>query len=323
MSKGLPLREVVGDCRESQPAHRADVAHVAHNDATSAALARLSLNQMTTVRWRLDEAVRHDRRAGIRGIGVSLQRLEEYGVRDGVELLRRSGLAVSSLGWIGGFTGAHGHSFDDALADARRAIRIAAQLRARSLIVVPGSQAGHIRSHALRLLRDALAELAGAAAEQGVRLAVQPMHPIFEREWSFLTRLDECLDMLTGLNHPCLGLAFGAYHLWQEPRLLDRLPEILPFVAAVQLSDWRDPPRCDNDRLLPGDGSIPLADFVEAFEAAGYDGLYEVEVWSRDLWKLDHATLMARCVQQFAELFAGRLAKPQPPAPRIASSTYH
>ncbi len=267
------------------------------------ALARMSLNQLTTVRWRLDEAAHYYRRAGLRGIGVSWQRLSAFGVREGIDVVRRSGLAVSSLGWIGGFTGGQGCSIDEALAEARQAVDAAARLGAQALIVVSGPQHGHIRSHARRLVVDALRALADDAARHNVRLGLQPMHPIFAREWSFVTRLDDSLEVLARVDHPHVGLTFGSYHLGQEPGLLDRIPEIAPRVAVVHLSDWRDPPRCDNDRLLPGDGSLPLAEIVRGFESAGYRGLYEVEVWSRDLWKQGHATLMARSIARFVELY--------------------
>jgi sugar phosphate isomerase/epimerase len=269
------------------------------------ALARMSLNQLTTVRWRLDEAVHHYRRAGLRGIGVSWQRLSAFGVREGIDVVRRSGLAVSSLGWIGGFTGAHGCSCDDALAEARPAVEAAARLGAQALIAVSGPQHGHIRSHARRLLVDALRVVADDAARHNVRLGLQPMHPIFGGEWSFVTSLDDALEVLARVDHPHVGLAFGSYHLWQEPGLLHRIAEIAPRVAVVQLSDWRDPPRCDNDRSLPGEGSLPLVEIVRSFESAGYRGLYEIEVWSRDLWKQGHATLMARSIARFVELYTG------------------
>jgi sugar phosphate isomerase/epimerase len=173
---------------------------------------------------------------------------------------------------------------------------------AQSLIVVTGSLAGHIRSHARRLLIEGLVEVLDQAAEAGVRLALQPMHPLFENEWTFLTSLDDALDIVQRMNHPQLGLAFGTYHLWQEDRLLEKIPEFARHVAVVQLSDWRDPPRCDNDRLLPGDGSIPLRDIIGACESSGYTGLYEIEVWSRDLWKRDHRSLMTDCMSRFAGL---------------------
>jgi sugar phosphate isomerase/epimerase len=264
--------------------------------------ARLSISQTTMVRWSLPEAIEEFRSAGLRNIGVSLDRLRDCGVERAARLLSQAGLHASSLGWVGGFTGAHGHSYDDAVADARAAIRSARDIGADSLIVVPGALCGHIRSHARRLLVEALVELADQATDSQVRLAVQPMHPLFEDEWSFLTSLDDTLDVLSRFNHTHVGMAFGAYHLWQEPRLLERIPEIVPFVASVQLSDWRDPPRCDNDRLLPGDGAIPLAEIIAAFEAAGYRGCYEIEVWSRDLWKREHRSLIRECMLRFAHL---------------------
>jgi sugar phosphate isomerase/epimerase len=280
-------------------------ASVSPNPSRSARLdpaTRLSINQTTTVRWSLDDAVAAFHTEGVRSIGVSLNRLRESGVENSARLLRHAGLTASSLGWVGGFTGTHGHSFNDAVADARSALVAAHQIGARTLIVVPGALNGHIRSHARRLLVEALVALADDATALDVRLALQPMHPIFEDEWSFLTSLDDTLDIIRRFNHTHVGLAFGTYHLWQEPRLLERIPEILPYVALAQLSDWREPPRCDNDRLLPGDGTLPLAEIIAAFESAGYRNYYEIEVWSRDLWKRDHRSLIRECTLRFAQL---------------------
>lgn len=268
----------------------------------SPVLKRLSLHQTTTLRWTLDDAIREYGRAGIGGIGVTLSRLDELGVKPARRLLREARLAATSLGWVGGFTGSNGHSYREAVAEMRHAIELAQGIGAQSLIVITGSLAGHIRSHARRLLIEALQEVLDQAAQSHVRLALQPMHPLFENEWTFLTSLDEALQVITRFNHPQLGLAFGTYHLWGEDRLLQRIPELVKHLAVVQLSDWRDPPRCDNDRLLPGDGTIPLREIVCALEAGGYAGLYEMELWSRDLWKRDHRSLMADCMSRFAGL---------------------
>ena len=271
-------------------------------DAAPEVLKRLSMHQTTTVRWSLEESIAEYGRAGIGGIGISLRHLQQLGAREARRLLRSSGLTVTSLGWVGGFTGANGHSYDDAVGDLRSGIGLAKAVRAQSLIVVSGSLAGHIRSHARRLLVEGLVEVLDQAAEANVRLALQPMHPLYENEWTFLTSLDDALDVVARVNHPQLGLAFGTYHLWPEARLPERIPEFVNKIATVQLSDWRDPPRCDNDRLLPGDGAVPLKEILCALEFSGYTGLYEIEVWSRDLWKRDHRSLMADCMSRFAGL---------------------
>ena len=183
---------------------------------------RLSIHQTTTIRWSLPEVIDACLRTGVRGIGISLPKLLEVGPAAGVRLVRESGLSVSSLGWVGGFTGTHGHSYAEALRDAQGALELAGALHAAAIIVMPGAQSRHIRTHARRLVVDAVTELA-ASVPPGSRLALQPMHPLFAHEWSFLSSLDETLELLGRINHPQVGMAFGTYHLWQEPRLIERL----------------------------------------------------------------------------------------------------
>ncbi len=70
----------------------------------------------------------------------------------------------------------------------------------------------------------------------------------------------------------------------------------------MQLSFWREPQRSENDRLLPGDGAIPLSEIVTTLERSNYRGMYEIEVWSRDLWKLEHHALVRACLMRSGTL---------------------
>ncbi len=277
-------------------------------------LSRLSVNQMTTPRWCLEEDLENYFDAGLPAIGLNWQKFDDDAIAADVERVRRSGLKVSSLGWCGGFTGAVGQSYSDAIRDSHRKLRIAKKLEAGTLVVIPGVQFTHIRSHAARLAFQAVSELCSAAAGSNVRIALQPMHALYARNWSFLNRLDETLEILDRVNCAHAQFCFGTYHLWREPRLLERLPEIADRIALVQLSDWREPPRSENDRLLPGDGEIPLAEIIQKLEQSGYRGLYEVEVWSRDLWKLEHHELIQRCVARTARLLSDCLDPGRHPA---------
>lgn len=267
-------------------------------------LARLSLNQMTTPRWCLEEDLENYSDAGLSAIGLNWQKFDDEALAAEVDRIRRSRLKVSSLGWCGGFTGGGGQSFPESMIDARRKLRIARQIDAQALVVIPGVQFTHIRSHAMRLAMQAVKELCDAAADCDVRIALQPMATLFFKNWSFLNRLDETLKILDRVNCPSAQLCFGTYHLWKEPRLLEMLPQIVDRIAVVQLSDWREPPRSENDRLLPGDGTIPLREIITALEQAGYQGMYEVEVWSRDLWKMEHHELVRACMVRSASLLA-------------------
>lgn len=275
----------------------------------SSTLSRLSINQMTTPRWSLETDLDRYRQAGVPAIGLNWQKFNDDAVPRDVEAIRAGSLNVSSLGWCGWFTGGSGQTYRDSMLDARRKLRIARQVGADCLVVIPGPQATHIRTHAARLTVDALSELCEAAADCSVRIAVQPMHPLFRKGWSFLHTLEETLRLLDRVGCPRAGLCFGTYHLWQEPALTLRIPEALSRIAIVQLSDWRESPRCENDRAMVGEGRIPLRTIIGALEAAGYRGFYEVEVWSRDLWKQDHVDLIDRCVRRYLE-FGDRIAAP-------------
>jgi sugar phosphate isomerase/epimerase len=257
---------------------------------------------MTTYRWSFLEDVIGYREIGVDAIGVWRPKLVEFGEERGVELLRDFGLAVSSVSWAGGFTGAHGHSLAEAIDDAQEAIRLASRMNAECLVILSGARAGHTANHARKLLIEALKPLAETAAIYEVCLALQPMHAFFAQEWTFLTSLDETLAVLDRFDSRWLKLAFDVYHLWQEPRLGERIAEIAPRVATVQLSDWRQPPQSESDRAMLGEGCIPLRDIIAAFQDAGYDRFFEIGIWSDALWASDYSQLLDSCCSQFAAL---------------------
>src|ERR1700733_9465420 len=110
-------------------------------------MARLSMNEMTTYRWSFDQDVAEYRSAGIPAIGVWRRKLTDFGEEKGIELLAEAKLPVSNLLWAGGFTGSDGHTFRERVDDAAEAIRLAAALHARSLVVYSGARAGHTHNH--------------------------------------------------------------------------------------------------------------------------------------------------------------------------------
>lgn len=258
---------------------------------------RWSIHQLTSLRTELAQELPLLRCSGVQAIGLNWRKLNEAGLISSVRRLRHSGLRASSLGWAGGFTGANDCSFEESLTNARRMLRVCAQLNCPNLMVVTGPAGNHIRSHRQRLAAKALEELLPLASVYRVNLCLQPMHRTLASGWTFLHSLDETLQLLDQVRHPRVMLGFGSWHLREEPRLLDRVLEAVPRTGVVSLADWDSASRGAHDRLLPGDGELPIAEIVDAFETAGYRGWYETEVWSRDLWKLDAGDLMRRCVQ--------------------------
>jgi sugar phosphate isomerase/epimerase len=260
---------------------------------------KLAVNETTTHRWSFLEDVTAYSESGFGAIGVWLPKLVQFGEERGIELIRDSEISVSSVSWAGGFTGWNGQSFYDSIVDARAAVKTAGELNAESLVVISGARCGHTLSHAHQLLVDALKILADDAGEFGLSLALQPM---FSREWSFLTSLDETLEIIDECNHPLVRMAFDVSQLWKEPHLLERIPEIASLVTTLQLCDRRNPPRCEFDQLLPGDGEIPLGEITQAFLDAEYDGSFEIKIWSEELWNSDYSELLRTCRSRLESL---------------------
>lgn len=256
---------------------------------------KLSMSQLTTIRWSIDDELATFRELGFDAIGLWRPKVAEHCDKTVIETVRNSSLAVSSLSFVGGFTGRNGFSFEDAMADGRDAILDAQQLGAENVIVVGGPRNWHTIRHSRRLLVAALRELSEFAGEHGVKLSLLPMHSFFSTSWTFLNSLDETVDVLSQVNSSSVGLAFDAYHLWREPRLFDRIPLLAPFTTVVQVGDSRRSPQSDSDRCFPGEGCVPLAEIVRAFHRSGYAGYFDIQVWSDDGWNLGRDELVGAC----------------------------
>jgi sugar phosphate isomerase/epimerase len=121
------------------------------------------------------------------------------------------------------------------------------------------------------------------------------MHSYFAKTWTYLNTLDETVDLIGQLNHLHIGLAFDTYQLWNEPQLIDRIPHLAALTGVVQISDARRIPQSPAERCLPGDGIIPLGEIVRGFHQSGFDGYYDIQVWSSCGWSGDYTSAVSRC----------------------------
>lgn len=265
-------------------------------------MARLSMNEMTTFRWSFEEDVANYVQAGIAAIGVWRRKLSDFGEEKGIELLARSGLEVSNLLWAGGFTGSDGRSYRESVDDAADAIRLASQMRAGCLVVHSGARAGHTHNHARRLLREALRELAPIAADYEVTLALEPMHPQSAGDWTFLTSLDDGLQLLDAVENPRAKLVLDTFHVGLEPNLLSRLDKIASRIAVVHLGDCKEVPDGESNRCRLGEGRVPLGEIMAGLDAAGYRGHYDVELLGEEIEAADYRELLAHSQQAFSRL---------------------
>lgn len=258
---------------------------------------RLSLSQITTYRSHLRDEVAAIAAGGLHGIGLWRTKISAHDEDAVAALLREFGVRAASLSWAGGFTGSLRFSYEEALEDARDAVRQAHRLGAENLVIVTGSRYGHTTRHCRRTVKDALLLLADEAGDRGLQLALLPMQKRFQQEQTFLQSVDDTLSLLDDLKHPHVGMAFDTFQMGLTPRLLERIPDLVPRTFLVQVSDSPLDPRNHMDRRLPGQGELPLPEIVQQFLTYGYRGLFDVQVWSENVWRLPTAEIIAACTR--------------------------
>ncbi|HYG44017.1 MAG TPA: sugar phosphate isomerase/epimerase family protein [Bordetella sp.] len=267
-------------------------------------LQRLAINQITTPRWSLAEAVQGYARQGVGGIGIWRDKLAECGLRQARRLLHDSGLQVPTLCKAGDLAMLDAQGPHAALDDCRRAIDEAAEIGAATVVFVGGGMGTHPSLCAARgRLHDVLQDACAHAAQAGVSLGIEPFHPMHAAERGCVNTLGQAHRLRDALG-PAASVVLDVFHCWWDPEL-DRYlaPSYLPSVSTVQLCDWRVPTRHPvTDRAMIGDGAADVAGMVHRLEANGYRGPYEIEIFSTDWWARDPTDVTRICVQRYASL---------------------
>ena len=266
-----------------------------------------AISQTTTSRWELPVEVSRIVEHGYDAIAAWRPKVSDLGVAAAAATVAAAGVRVSSLQWTGGFTGGDGRSFDESIDDALDAIEMAEGLAAPVVVVHSGCRGGHTRSHAARLLWQALEMLAPRAARAGVTLALKPMHPTSAAGCSFVTRLAEGLELVERLDVPAVRLAFDLWQWGDDPQLRSLLPRVAEAAAVVQVADRVGPPATGGDRLPPGHGTLPLEEIVADLLEAGFSGDVEFDPIGEAVEGLGYDAVLAE-TRRVAADWSGRLA---------------
>ncbi|MFJ3665305.1 sugar phosphate isomerase/epimerase family protein [Streptomyces sp. NPDC090106] len=270
-------------------------------------LSRFSINQMTVKQLSMPELAETCGTLGVRNVGLWREPVQSYGLEATAKLLRDTGLTVTTLCRGGFFTAIDAAERTAALADNRRAIDEAATLGTEVLVLVSGGlPAGSKDLHGAReRIADALAELGPYAERNGVRLAIEPLHPMYASDRCVVSTLKQALDLAERFPAHQVGVTVDTYHVWWD----DDAPAQIARAGAggrihtFQLADWTTPlpEGVLNGRGQIGDGAIDMREWLGYVEAAGYTGAIEVELFNDGLWARDGREVLAETAARFAE----------------------
>jgi sugar phosphate isomerase/epimerase len=280
---------------------------------STGSITRFSLNQATIRRADLETAVRVTVEAGIPAIGTWRDPVQARGVAAAARLIRDAGLRVSTHCRGGFFTMPEGPARRAALDDNVRALDETAELGAPTLVLVAGGlpSASKDLVGARARVADALAELAPHAADRGVSLAIEPLHPMYASDRAVVSTLEQALDLAAPFDSAIVGVAVDTFHLWWDPALAEQVARAgrEGRIHTYQVCDWVTPIAADPllSRGIPGDGDIDFAAFTALVRDAGYVGDVECEVFRQEIWDADPGEVARRSADAFEELVAPHL----------------
>ncbi|GAB3458719.1 sugar phosphate isomerase/epimerase family protein [Actinophytocola sediminis] len=264
-------------------------------------LTRFSFNQATAKFWPLPEVIAGCAAAGVSSVGLWREPVRDYGLARTAALLRDAGLTVSSL-CRGGFFGD-----EDWLADNRLAIDEAAELGAPAVVLVCGGLGGRSLESARARVAAGLEALTPHALAAGVRLAIEPMHPMFAADRSVVTTLTGALSLAEPFPPEAVGITLDTYHVWWDERVFELIAAAGDRIASFQLADWILPLPADVlvGRGLPGTGHVEFPKFLRAVADTGYTGPIEVEVFNAELWSRPGKEVLADTIAAYLAVTEG------------------
>jgi sugar phosphate isomerase/epimerase len=276
---------------------------------------RVSVSQITTVRSSFADDVRLYAEAGLDGVGVWELKLGDDGDGESLELLAESGLASAAavpaipsilpLPLLGG-----PDDPDERVEALCRSIERLSAFGPSGIVCLTGTGDGRDPDEARATVVDGLRTIAGEAERAGVRVALEPYQRDGGELWTIASSIPEAVSLIEDAGgSSALGIQFDVWHLWNTPTLYDDIPAEIDRFAGVHVCDVREPTRGWADRALPGQGSAHVPNILRALDAAGWDGLYDIEIFSDDgtfgnaypdsLWAAPTEETLARATAAF------------------------
>jgi len=190
--------------------------------------------------------------------------------------------------------------------------------------------AGELEADRAReLVVEGLRTIADEAQRAGVRIGLEPINREGGEDWTIVSSIPEAVELIDDVHRPALGIQFDTWHLWNTETLLDDVERECGRFVGVHVADRREPTRNWADRVLPGDGGADLPAMLGALDRAGWDGLYDLEIFSDNgtfgnafpdsLWDVPPVELARRGKAAFERVWHARIRAPIDRVPQVSN----
>ena len=271
------------------------------------------ISEFTTMPWSFDKDVERYAGLGVATIEVVEAKLDDDRFADQMQSIAGAGLAISGVQpavrtFFGSKMKPDPKPLDERVACLRASIeRLAKYAPGVPFITNTGAHPKGDMAEAMKVVSAKLKELAPVAADHGVTLALEPLNPTSVNVESAIWTIDQALDVIEATGRDEVGLCLDYWNIWQNEDVEAAIKRAGDRIFTVQASDWRTP-KSFADRIMPGDGAIPLGRLLKATREAGFAGPYVVEIFSNDvpdsLYDTDLEDVIRRCRSGMAAAWA-------------------
>ena len=262
---------------------------------------RLSINQYSVRQLSLADFVAECQKQEVPYVGLWRDKVSEAGgAFRARSLVEDCGLKVSSLCRGGFFPYENETQRQKSIDENRRAIDEAAELGTQLLVLVCGGVTSAGLSASRVMVAAGIATLVPYAMERGVKLGIEPLHPMFAADRSVVTTLAEAQDLAAQFPASVVGVVVDTYHVWWDAALEREVVRAGDRILGYHVSDWIVPlPDVLNGRGLMGDGCIDFPTISRWIAQIGYTGPIEVEIFNQELWRLPGRAAVERIKERF------------------------
>jgi len=251
---------------------------------------KLCVHTLTTKPWNLQQCIENYSAAGIHGITIWRNVLENQNLKEAKELLNDFGMEVVSVARGGFFPSVEKEKRQIAIDDNLFCIDQAAAVGAPLIVLVCGADGRQTLEKSREQIKEGILKILPQAKAAGVKLAIEPLHPMYAGDRSAINTLAQANQMAEEINSDFVGIAVDVYHLWWDNNLQNEIIRCGKNgnLLAFHVCDW-NVPTIDflNDRGLMGDGCINIKEIRGWVEETGFSGYNEVEIFSDKYWATD------------------------------------
>ena len=265
---------------------------------------KFAINEATTMKASFQVDIKAYSQAGFKAVELWLPKLERYlgehTLEDVDNLLRENRIRPIAACFQGDLMLSEGKERKQAIESFKRRLKICQRLSC-PILVVPTDFPKKVELSMYDEDISNIQEVGDIAKDLDVSLAIE-----FIQGASFLGTLETTAKLIKKVKRKNVGIVLDMFHFyageskWEDFNLVSK-----GDILLVHLNDVKDIPReimADKDRVLPGEGILPIKEIIERLKKIGYKGYYSLELFSEELWKMPVQKAVEKAIRSLRSL---------------------